>query len=182
MTDEKTEDDAIGEGDPKPSDPPDSEEPTEKQFDWATAADDAQSDQDDERPPFAELAAEIQRRDRGDRNEGGMFEEMETDDLDPEDAWAALQDDETVGPGEVAPVQEEARTTGTTPSGHVLNKRQYCQRCPYFSDPPEVSCGHEGTEIVEVVGADEFRVRGCPMVGKTRSEIEGSQANPRKEP
>ena len=46
----------------------------------------------------------------------------------------------------------------------VVDKRQYCQQCPFFSDPPTVACSHEGTEIVEVLTDGQFRLRGCPVV------------------
>lgn len=55
--------------------------------------------------------------------------------------------------------QAEADVTET-----VVDKRTYCQQCPYFSKPPEVSCSHDGTSIVEVLIDGQFRLRGCPVV------------------
>ncbi|QCJ46087.1 hypothetical protein [Haloprofundus sp. MHR1] len=47
---------------------------------------------------------------------------------------------------------------------YVVSKRHYCQTCPHFESPPGFGCGHEGTDIVETVGFERFRVRDCPMV------------------
>lgn len=96
--------------------------------------------------------------------EGGPFEEMEVEDLDEEDVWDALsaaEEAEIEIGGEATPVE-----TGEAVEDHIVDKREYCQRCPHFTEPPTVSCAHEGTEIVEVVSTDEFRVRGCPMISE----------------
>ncbi|MHC3437373.1 hypothetical protein ACYJ1Y_04540 [Natrialbaceae archaeon A-gly3] len=41
---------------------------------------------------------------------------------------------------------------------------KYCRRCEHFSAPPEVACENEGTEIVELVDLETFRVIDCPVV------------------
>lgn len=46
----------------------------------------------------------------------------------------------------------------------VIDKREYCQRCRHFADPPDAVCTRGGTEIVEVVDSGRFRVRNCPVV------------------
>ena len=101
-------------------------------------------------------------------SETDPFEEMEVGELD-EDVWEALSEEGAeAGPASAAesgvgatPVEEEGDRTD-----HIVDKRQYCQSCPYFSDPPTVACEHEGTEIVEVADEDHFRVRGCPMIAE----------------
>jgi hypothetical protein len=72
---------------------------------------------------------------------------------------------------DAAPAEAEtaADAAGTGPEAdhraeHVIPKADYCQRCVYFSDPPDVACGHEGTDIVSVEDFEHFRVRGCPVV------------------
>ncbi|MFB6170810.1 MAG: hypothetical protein ABEJ06_06640 [Haloarculaceae archaeon] len=50
----------------------------------------------------------------------------------------------------------------------VVPKSRFCQQCEYFSAPPEVGCGHTGTEIAELVDADRFRVVDCPVVARRR--------------
>lgn len=58
-------------------------------------------------------------------------------------------------------------TDSEPPSEAVVDKRRYCQQCPFFSEPPEVACSHEGTSIVEVLIDGQFRLRGCPVVTDT---------------
>lgn len=89
------------------------------------------------------------------------FEEMAVEELD-DDVWEALSGEDPkpdIG-GEAHPVDEEA------PEDHVVNKRQYCQRCPHFGTPPDAVCTHEGSSVVEVVDIDRFRVRNCPIVSE----------------
>ncbi|MGZ0746736.1 hypothetical protein [Haloparvum sp. AD34] len=96
--------------------------------------------------------------------EADPFEEMEVEDLDEEDVWAALsgaEEPEVEIGGEATPVETEEGV-----EDHIVDKREYCQRCPYFTEPPTVACAHEGTAIVEAVTTDEFRVRGCPMISE----------------
>lgn len=122
------------------------------------------------------------------------FEQMDVEPVDSEDVWAALLDEETeetgtplAGAGAVDTADHDTAVEGatsgvsaeTTAGGvdaadagpavdprpeHVIPKADYCQRCAYFSDPPDVACGHEGTDIVSVEDFDHFRVRGCPVV------------------
>ncbi len=91
-----------------------------------------------------------------DEDPSDAFERMEVDELSEEDVWDALDGEE--GLGDVA--------SAATPDGidHVVNKREYCQRCPHFSEPPETACTHGDGEILEVLERNEFRVRNCPMV------------------
>jgi hypothetical protein len=120
-----------------------------------------------------------------------LFESVDVEDVDSESVWASLEEDaetEQVTPGggvaagsdhaEAAvgedgagPVPFDAEVErverdepGAVRPDHVVPKRKFCQQCQYFSDPPAVACGHEGTDIVEVTDTDHFRVRGCPMV------------------
>lgn len=99
--------------------------------------------------PFAELDAGGETA--VDPNE--VFDRMDVDEVDVDEVWASL--DEGAADA-TSPEEPEAE--------HVVDKRTYCQRCPYFAEPPETACTHEGTSIVESLGFDEFRVRGCPMV------------------
>jgi len=112
-----------------------------------------------ESDPFAELDAEATAAGAGPDDPDDAFEEMEVDDVEAEAVWETLAEDEEPGPAPDPEPPDE-------PVDRVVDKRQYCQRCPHFTEPPEVACGHEGTEIVEVVNSDEFRVRNCPMIGE----------------
>lgn len=111
--------------------------------------------------PFAGLAAETRERRRRSEGADDPFERMEVSEIDGDELWESLDDvDLEDAPAGAA---ERVGETDSRPE-HVVNKREYCQRCRYLSDPPDLSCGHEGTDIVEAVDADRFRVRGCPMV------------------
>jgi len=84
------------------------------------------------------------------------------------------QPTETVDASETGTAQSSVgQTTASHPDGShtasdsnetVVDKRKYCQQCPYFSEPPEVGCSHEGTSIVEVLLDGQFRLRNCPVV------------------
>lgn len=132
--------------------------------------------------PFAELDA-----DAGDATtEEDLFESMGSGDVGEEDVWAALDEGTSVGAdatefddaggGAVGDAGAPgAGTPGAAATGdeRVVDKRSYCQRCPHFSAPPETSCGHEGTEIVESVDFSRFRVRDCPMIDADDPAFEG---------
>ncbi|SFR55043.1 hypothetical protein [Halogeometricum limi] len=133
----------------------------------------AKEDADDGDEPLAELAARIERRRNGDDGPAGAadsppespFETMAVEAVDTDSLWTELagESEQASGVG----VGEAARTAGEDSRGnvdHVVSKRAFCQQCPHFTDPPELACGHDRTSIVEVVDADHFRVRNCPMV------------------
>ncbi|WP_423750678.1 hypothetical protein [Salinirarus marinus] len=143
-------------------------------------SDDAVDEDDRERAaaerddaPLSELAREVrERRERLEREEEAEteddpFERVDVGDVDSEAVWEAVveggerADVERVGVG-----REPERVAAETDEGTetLVSKREYCQRCPHFTEPPEVACTHEGTEIVEVVDNDTFRVRNCPMI------------------
>jgi hypothetical protein len=97
-----------------------------------------------------------------DLDEEDFFEEMETADLDEEAVW------ESVFEGSEKP--EVAAPDAETADGAdaVVRKEQYCKKCEHFSEPPELACNNPDTEIVELVGVEEFRVRNCPVVADRR--------------
>ncbi|WP_435062540.1 hypothetical protein [Halobaculum sp. EA56] len=132
--------------------------------------------------PLGDLAREVARRRRRADDEpdpdADLFEEVDVGDLDEDELWASLSGEGSEAGAVAAGVAGADAATaaastaadavdddvGDTRPEHVLDKREYCQRCPYLSAPPAVECGHEGTDIVELVDAGHFRVRGCPMV------------------
>jgi hypothetical protein len=104
---------------------------------------------------------------------GSPFEEMSVSEIDEETLWSSLGTAEDpaagVGIGEPAePVSEG----GHEIREYVVSKAKYCQQCPHLSDPPNLTCTHEGTEIVEVVDSEHFRVRNCPIVEDNRVDDE----------
>lgn len=104
--------------------------------------------------------------------DGDPFDRMEVDAIDEETMWESLEADEAttadrpaIGVGADAE-RVERDDPGARRPDHVVEKGAYCHRCRFLSDPPEIRCTHEGTEIVEVVDSERFRVRGCPMVAR----------------
>ena len=93
----------------------------------------------------------------------GAFEEMDVDKLDPDEVWQDLASAESRGS-----VGSASRRTYAE-----VSKHSYCEQCEYFSPPPNVSCGHEGTDIVEFLDMETVRVVDCPIVTE-REELEDS--------
>lgn len=89
------------------------------------------------------------------------FEEMDVDQLDPDEVWQELTSAESRGSVGSASQRTYAE----------VSKHSYCEGCEYFSPPPDVSCGHEGTEIVEFLDMETVRVVDCPVVTE-REELE----------
>lgn len=87
------------------------------------------------------------------------FEAMDVDDLDADQVWEALED-----------AQERGSVgTGEERTYAVVSKHSYCENCQYFTEPPEIACGHEGTEILEFPDLETVRVVDCPVVAERRS-------------
>ena len=109
--------------------------------------------------PFADLE-EVDADAAGD----DVFAEMdasveavsESDVLSLLDADDSLQE---VDIGEVPDVEVDDE-------GLVVPKSSYCERCEYFSEPPEVSCSHQGTEIHELPDRTNLLVSNCPIVAE----------------
>ncbi|MFB6168238.1 MAG: hypothetical protein ABEJ43_05260 [Haloferacaceae archaeon] len=130
-------------------------------------------DESGDRDPFAELEAEVTEQDDESDPFAGLdaaanddaaapddaFESVDVGPVDAEDVWASLEGDE-----ERPEVSLENSAESLDGDDHRVPKQEYCERCPFFADPPEVACTHEGTSIVAVEDAEQFRVRNCPMV------------------
>lgn len=119
----------------------------------------------DEDAPLSELAREAQESSEAERSE--LFEEVDVGDVDGEAIWEAVVE-EGQPPEELLgePGEPSAAEPTSQPDEHVVDKREYCQRCEFFSEPPETACTNEGTEIIELVDNDSFRVRNCPKTGE----------------
>ncbi|WP_256296909.1 hypothetical protein [Haloarchaeobius salinus] len=105
--------------------------------------------------PLGEMADEFERRreeTEPDPNDD-LFESVDVGDVDSEALWEQVS---TEGPtAEPEPDAPEVRT---------VSKSKYCQRCEFFTDPPEVGCTHEGTTIRSEASMDEFEVVDCPKI------------------
>jgi hypothetical protein len=108
-----------------------------------------------------------------------LFEEVDISDIDAERIWESVLDGETASPSGADPIGDGPSTPGIDPdpafdpdsaeadderSDHVVRTREYCQSCHFFTAPPEATCGHDGSEILEAVDSERFRVRNCPVV------------------
>jgi hypothetical protein len=106
----------------------------------------------------------IERLDAGDRDGDpftsaeSAFEWMDVDDLDPDAVWedlsAAAQDSVTEQDGSV---------------DAEVSKHRFCEQCEFFSDPPDATCTHDGTQIVEFLDMETVRVLDCPVVEERRA-------------
>lgn len=121
--------------------------------------------------PLSDLARETQAT--REEEDSGLFDEVDVGDIDAEAIWDAVVEEgeppeELLGDAtEAEPVTEPSASVDE----HVINKREYCQRCEYFSEPPAVSCENDGTEILEMPDNDSFRVRDCPKVKESDEEL-----------
>lgn len=89
------------------------------------------------------------------------FDEMQVDKLDPDVVWQELASAESRG--SVGDAQKRTYAE--------VSKHSYCEGCEHFSPPPNISCGHEGTEIVEFLDMETVRLVDCPVVAE-REKLE----------
>lgn len=132
--------------------------------------------EDDGEPsaPLGDLADRIRSRRSGETERAGepqpadesfegleeFFEAEPYEEVASDELWDALENE----PDPTAGVE-----VGESPNEHIVRKRQYCEDCEYFSEPPEVHCTHAGTTIVEYVDLDHVRVRNCPIVAQRQA-------------
>lgn len=100
--------------------------------------------------PLSDLLSEMDRAEAESQQEPGV----DWEDLADEEGFEQPRTDS--GAEAVDPEADE----------HIVDKQEYCQRCEYLGEPPALRCTNEGTEIVEVVDSEHFRVRSCPMVSE----------------
>lgn len=109
-----------------------------------------------------------------DDTDADPFTDLEVTDVDDPDLWDELEEGDTAEvdgdlfdrlaeENPTQAVEPEVLTDGETA---VVPKSKYCNRCEYFTAPPEVRCTHPGTTIAEVVDAEHFEVRNCPVVAE----------------
>jgi hypothetical protein len=109
-------------------------------------------------------AGEASRPREGDPFEsiGDAFTETEVEGVDPDEVWQRLSSAESAG----SVTREAGRTYAE------VSKHSYCEQCEYFSEPPDVECSAEGTEIVEFLDMEQVRVVDCPVVAE-RTDLDG---------
>lgn len=109
--------------------------------------------------PLGDIADRTRRSRDGPADDDVMeaFSEVDVDDVDVDQLWSELEDDD-LGETVDEPHGSSERDV------RVVSKRDYCQRCQYFSAPPEVRCNHAAGEILEMVDTEQFRVADCPIL------------------
>jgi hypothetical protein len=109
--------------------------------------------------PMSDLAMEIEERREtvGDASE--HFDQEDVEVVDPDVVWEQLRTDEPIDAS--TDVERER-------DSEVVDAGAFCERCEYFSSPPEVRCTHDGTDIAELVDVGQFRVLDCPKVSEER--------------
>lgn len=105
------------------------------------------------------------------------FTEMDVEEIDEEDVWEEITSEaEAEAAGEADVDLEEETAAGASAVAEeneaIVEKSSYCQQCEFFSDPPGAACTNPGTEIVELVDTERFRVRDCPIVRQRRGTTE----------
>lgn len=106
--------------------------------------------------PLGELASRVdeQRGVERDAEFDELFEEYGDATVDSDALWEQVGSDE---PFEVESDVDE-------PERRVVDKTKYCESCRFFSEPPDVACTHQETEILEVRDMEHFEVFNCPVV------------------
>jgi len=90
-----------------------------------------------------------------------VFEQREIAEIDPDVVWE-----------ELTAVKARGSVTETGERTYAeVSKHSYCEHCEWFTEPPEVRCTHEGTEILEFLDMETVRLVDCPVVAERR-EIE----------
>ncbi|QSG10182.1 hypothetical protein [Halapricum desulfuricans] len=112
-------------------------------FDRTAEADDL--DRDIEADPLADLAGDVE----GDPFESGDWTGSGTDDS----VWEDLSTE-----SEIETEAEDGRRIS------AVDKHRFCEGCRHFTEPPEIACTHEGTEILSFPDVDTVRVVDCPIV------------------
>lgn len=112
--------------------------------------------------PLGNLADRLERRhDRDDAESDDVFErafdDVGVEEADGDALWENLEGG-SIDTGVEAVEADDGEET------YLLNKREYCQRCQFFSKPPETRCEYDGSEILEVDEGGEFKVSGCPII------------------
>lgn len=111
----------------------------------------------DRRDPFAELE---QARDADETpfdDVESVFEDRGIEEVDPDAVWDRLRS------------SHEHRTDSEERTYAEVPKHKYCEQCEYFSAPPDTSCFHEGTEILEFLDTETVRVVDCPVVAERQA-------------
>ena len=88
----------------------------------------------------------------------GLFESTDIETVDPDSIWRELSSVQSEDSG-----RQRVRTYAD------VSKHAFCEQCEHFSKPPDVSCNHDGTEIVEFRDMETVRLIDCPIVAERKA-------------
>lgn len=132
-------------------------------------------DSEDGEEPLDGLAAEVARRRAADAGKNltasvDNLDEVGEDDRFSEEPFEAVEVLWESLDVEDATLDDQSKfDSGEGVGTTVVLKRNFCEQCEYFSEPPVARCNHEGTQIVEFVDRQRVRVRRCPVVAQRRA-------------
>ncbi|WP_136716269.1 hypothetical protein [Halorientalis salina] len=121
----------------------------------------ATDDADPTDDPFASFSG-AGGRTGTDEDPFGSFESAGVDEIDPDVVWEAL-----------SAAEEEGMPEFDEKVYYEVSKHSFCERCEYFSSPPECTCTYDGAAIVEFLDMETVRLLNCPVVAEQR-ELEES--------
>ncbi|MFB6178794.1 MAG: hypothetical protein ABEI77_03605 [Halorientalis sp.] len=106
--------------------------------------------------PFASFSTTTRQSAQGD-DPFSAFESAGVDEIDPDVVWESL-----------TAAQEEGMPEFDEKTYYEVSKHKFCERCEYFSSPPECTCTFEGAAIVEFLDMETVRLLNCPVVAEQR--------------
>ncbi|MFB6299073.1 MAG: hypothetical protein ABEH65_02310 [Halobacteriales archaeon] len=108
---------------------------------------------DDETDPLAALRCRVNTTDRSELPEELTALAAVLESPDGEAIWDALQAD----------LEEPIAAPDDRPV-HTVELTRYCQRCQYFSAPPDVRCTYDGSHIIELIDDYHVVLVNCPVI------------------
>ena len=101
---------------------------------------------------------------------GEAFEDMAVDDVEADEVWSDVADEEqTLGERDETAPEESAVETEVA----EVSKHEYCEGGKYLSEAPEIHCTHDGTEILDFVDMEHVRLSNCPIVAERQGLKQG---------
>lgn len=101
-----------------------------------------------------------------------LFTEVDIESVDESAVWEELSESDENGSGISLGTADGFTDIEDDGDGVIVPKESYCQQCEYFSSPPATECTNPGTEILELVDIEHFRVQECPVVSRRRDATE----------
>lgn len=85
------------------------------------------------------------------------FESPDVEEIDPDAVWDSLA---------TADDDEMPEFDGRV--YYQVSKHKFCERCEYFSEPPDTECTYDGAAIIEFLDMETVELLNCPVVAQKR--------------